>query len=250
MAEKVKILLGVLYGLGFGIALLVPGFSGGTLLVMFGCYDKICGAMALDFKLIKKHFLFFVLFGVGTLVGLAAAAMLITDLFKSYPLWTNLALVALILVGVPAIIKNATEQEKFKPVCLIPALIGAGAVVAMMLTNFTGAADGETATIGTVPLVIFSAISAVTLIIPGVSGAFMLLMFGIYDTVTSAISVSNPNFAVLVPAGLGIVAGIVAGAKLVSFLLKRWRLMVYSAIIGMVVASVVMLAITSIVQYA
>ena len=45
-----KNLLGILYGAVFGIANVIPGVSGGTMLVAFGCYDKVCGALALDFK--------------------------------------------------------------------------------------------------------------------------------------------------------------------------------------------------------
>ena len=43
-------LLAVLYGLVFGVANIIPGVSGGTMLVVFGCYDKVCGALSLNFK--------------------------------------------------------------------------------------------------------------------------------------------------------------------------------------------------------
>ena len=55
-------ILAILYGLVFGIANIIPGVSGGTMLVVFGCYDKVCGALTLDFKEIKKHFKFLVFF--------------------------------------------------------------------------------------------------------------------------------------------------------------------------------------------
>ena len=48
-------ILSVFYGMVFGIANVIPGVSGGTMLVVFGCYDKVCGALALDFKEIKKN---------------------------------------------------------------------------------------------------------------------------------------------------------------------------------------------------
>ena len=47
-------LLAVVYGIVFGVANIIPGVSGGTMLVVFGCYDKVCGALSLDFKEIKK----------------------------------------------------------------------------------------------------------------------------------------------------------------------------------------------------
>jgi uncharacterized membrane protein len=65
-----KYILGFLVGLIYGASLIIPGLSGGTFLVIFGCYDKICAAMALDFKAIKREFLFYVFFGVGAIAGL------------------------------------------------------------------------------------------------------------------------------------------------------------------------------------
>ena len=50
-------LIAVLYGLVFGIANIIPGVSGGPMLVVFGCYDKVCGALSLNFKEIKKNIL-------------------------------------------------------------------------------------------------------------------------------------------------------------------------------------------------
>ena len=52
--------LGIVFGLVFGIANIIPGVSGGTMLVTCGCYDKVCGALALDFKEIKKNITFLV----------------------------------------------------------------------------------------------------------------------------------------------------------------------------------------------
>ena len=57
--------LAVLYGLVFGIANIIPGVSGGTMLVVFGCYDKVCGALSLNFKEIKKNIVFLIFFGIG-----------------------------------------------------------------------------------------------------------------------------------------------------------------------------------------
>ena len=51
-------ILAILYGLVFGIANVIPGVSGGTMLVVFGCYDKVCGALTLNLKEIKKNIVF------------------------------------------------------------------------------------------------------------------------------------------------------------------------------------------------
>ena len=55
-----KNFLAVLYGIVFGIANVIPGVSGGTMLVVFGCYDKVCGALTLNLKEIKKNIVFLI----------------------------------------------------------------------------------------------------------------------------------------------------------------------------------------------
>ncbi|MBD5080294.1 MAG: DUF368 domain-containing protein, partial [Ruminococcaceae bacterium] len=61
-------ILGIVFGLIFGIANIIPGVSGGTMLVTCGCYDKVCGALALDFKEIKKNIKFLIFFGIGAII--------------------------------------------------------------------------------------------------------------------------------------------------------------------------------------
>ena len=53
-------ILAILYGLVFGIANVIPGVSGGTMLVVFGCYDKVCGSLTLNLKEIKKNIVFLI----------------------------------------------------------------------------------------------------------------------------------------------------------------------------------------------
>jgi putative membrane protein len=113
-----------------------------------------------------------------------------------------------------------------------------------MLGVFAG--DETTGSIHVVPMAIYSALSAVAAMIPGVSGSFVLVAFGIYVPIMDAVrQLPSVNYIVLVPAALGIIAGLVAGARLVLLCLRRWRLTVYAAIIGMVAASAVMLTIST-----
>jgi putative membrane protein len=240
-----KNLLGTLYGAAFGIALVIPGFSGGTLLVIFGCYDKICGALALDFKAIKRNFLFLVLFAIGALAGVLGFAHGITFMLERFPMWTYLFFSALILAGLPSIIKAAqTDGKPFKLICIVPFILGLGLIIALAFINTT---DTNAQSVGVVRLIASSALAAVTLIIPGVSGAFMLLVLGIYDVVMSALR--NLDLSVILPAGIGIVLGLIVGAKLIMLLLNKFRLMVYSAIIGMVIGSVVMLVVDTLTKF-
>ena len=253
-----KKLLSILYGAAYGVATVVPGLSGGTLLVLFGVYDKVCSAMSLDMKSIKQNLPFLCMFGIGAVVGVIGFAKVVKDvLIEHFPLWTFLTLALLMLITLPSIIKTAYKSDNgslFKPSCFVPIILGAAVIVALFLAEMFGVFGADAAdTAGTLKLGIAAAIAAVVMVIPGVSGSFMLVAFGIYETCMGALKdLARLNFdwSVLVPVGIGVVLGIVLGAKLVMFLLKRWRVTVYSAIIGMVAASVVMLVVDSVIKYA
>ena len=111
-------ILAILYGIVFGIANVIPGVSGGTMLVVFGCYDKVCGALTLNLKEIKKNIVFLVFFGIGAVLGIVGFAFVITWLFTNFPTQTNMFFMGLIIGSVPLIIRNATVKDKFRPMCI------------------------------------------------------------------------------------------------------------------------------------
>ena len=232
--------LGLIYGIVYGVAHVVPGLSGGTFLVVFGCYDLVCEAFALNFKMIKKHFFFLLFFGIGTVGGLVGFVHAITFLLDRFGIQTNLFFMGLILGGIPLIVKIATEEEKFKPVCLPPFLLGFGLVASLFFLEklgvFTMHAALDVDVWFIVRIVLYSFVAAIAMIMPGISGAFVLVAFGVYDMFMGAIKALD--LMVLIPAVIGILIGIVVGAKLMLWVLKKYKLIVYSAIIGMVIGSV------------
>ena len=234
--------LAVLYGLVFGIANIIPGVSGGTMLVVFGCYDKVCGALSLNFKEIKKNIVFLIFFGIGAVIGLVAFSFVITWLFESFPTETYMFFIGLIVGSVPLIIRNATAKQKFTPVCLIPFILSLVLVVGLAMLEGGGVSDAYTvggAQTGFADMVIFliaGFVAAVAMIIPGVSGSFIMVLFGTYQPVIA--SIKSLDFAILIPTAIGVVAGLVLGARLITFLMKKFRLLVFSAILGLVAGSI------------
>ena len=233
--------LGLIYGIVYGVAHIVPGLSGGTFLVVFGCYDLVCEAFALNIKTIKKHFLFFVLFGIGTVGGIAGFAHAITYLLINFEIPLHLLFMGLILGGLPHIVQIATEEEKLRPMCALPFALGFALIVALFLFEksyaFEMSALQETDFTFAVKIVLYSFVAAVAMVMPGISGAFVLVAFGVYDVFLGALS--SLDFSVLIPATIGVLLGIVAGAKLILLTLKRYKLIVYSAILGIIIASVI-----------
>jgi putative membrane protein len=125
-----------------------------------------------------------------------------------------------------------------KAVYLIPFILGLGLIVGITFAGNGNASGGETTAFPL--LVLYSAVASFAMLLPGISGALMLVVFGIYDVITTALT--EFDFAVLIPAVIGILLGIILGAKLIVFLLEKYRLITYSAIIGMVMGSIVSIA--------
>lgn len=230
-----------LSGLAFGIANVIPGVSGGTMLVVFGIYDKLTEAIS-GIKAIFKNILFLITFGIGAGGGIVLFAFAITSLFELFGLQTNMFFIGLILGSVPLIVKTGTEDSKLKPLCILPFLLALAAVIALavlermeLISVAPDVVEGFEP-LAMIKLFVCAIIAAVTMIIPGVSGSFVMMLLGVYETVVGAIT--SLNLYVLVPFALGAVVGIIGGAKLISVLIKGHKLMVYSAIMGLVVGSV------------
>jgi len=232
--------LGFIYGIVYGVAHVVPGLSGGTFLVIFGCYETVCEAFALNIRTIKKHLFFLLFLGIGTIVGLIGFVHAITFFLDNFGIQTNLFFMGLILGGIPLIVKIATEEERFKSVCLLPFILGLALVVSLFFLEKFGVfeMDGVQGvdTAFFVRIALYSFVAAIAMVMPGISGAFILVAFGVYDMFIGAVKVFD--FAVLLPAAIGAVIGIVFGAKLILLVIQKSKLIVYCAILGMVIGSV------------
>ena len=127
-------------GLAFGIANVIPGVSGGTMLVVFGIYDKLTEAIS-GIRSIFKNFGFLLCFALGAGGGIIGFAFIITWLFEGFGVQTNMYFIGLILGSVPLIVRTATATEKIKPLCILPFLIGLGLVVGLAVLESTNTTE-------------------------------------------------------------------------------------------------------------
>ena len=229
-------------GMVFGIANVIPGVSGGTMLVIFGIYDQLTEAIS-GVKAIIKNIVFLLCFGLGAGVGLLGFASVISVMFKNFGVQTNMFFIGLILGSIPMIYRMGTSESKVRPLCAVPFILALGGVVLLAVLeqmNIVAAPDVVTGfDIGmTVKLFLCAILASVAMIIPGVSGSFVMMLLGVYETIIGAIQIKDLNFYVIIPFAIGVIIGIIGGAKLISILIKKHKLMVYSAIMGLVAGSV------------
>ena len=231
-----------LSGIVFGVANIIPGVSGGTMLVVFGIYDQLTEAIS-GIKAIIKNIVFLLFFGAGAGIGLLGFASVISMLFQNFGVQTNMFFIGLILGSIPMIYRMGTSESKVKPLCAVPFVLALGVVILLAVLeqmNVVPAADVVTGfDLGmTVKLFVCAVLAAVAMIIPGLSGSFVMMLLGVYQTIIGAIQIKALNFYVIIPVAIGVVIGIIGGAKVISILIKKYKLMVYSAIMGLVVGSV------------
>ncbi len=240
----------ILKGMVIGIANIVPGVSGGTMMVAMGIYDKLIHCITHLFSEFKKSVLFLLPIAIGMVIAIVASAIGLEYLFGHFPIQTNLLFIGLIVGGLPAIWKNV-KGNSVKIGHIIAGLLFFALVTGMALMGETegNAADLSFNFVNAIKLFGVGVIASATMVIPGVSGSMVLLLMGYYNPVLSAISdfihalvAFDMNgilqgFGVLVPFGLGVVAGIFAIAKLVEIIFEKFPLYAYWAIIGLIVAS-------------
>lgn len=243
-----------LKGIVIGTANIIPGVSGGTMMVSMGIYDKLIHCITHLFSELKENIKFLLPIFLGAGAALIGLSFVIEPAFAYFPLQTNCLFIGLIIGGIPAIIRNLKDSDgkvRIKLSYIIPFLIFFAIVVGMAAIGEKegAAADLSLSLWSVIKLFVVGVIAAATMVIPGVSGSMMLLLLGYYNPIIATIN----NFikslvaldvqgilhgcGVLIPAGLGMIVGIFAIAKLIEVILKKFPMQTYWAIMGLIIAS-------------
>ncbi|MEZ3463433.1 MAG: DUF368 domain-containing protein [Lachnospiraceae bacterium] len=241
----------ILRGTVIGIANVIPGVSGGTMMVSMGIYDKLILVLTHFIKRMKEAVALLVPILVGMLLSIAIFAKIFSEiLFPRFPLQTNLFFIGLILGGLPVIYGKVKGNTIRIPQIIAFVLFFAMVVGFACVGEGGGSSADISFSVGNVAKLFgVGIIAAATMVIPGVSGSMIMMILGYYNTIIDTINdfinalkafdiaEMLDTFVVLVPFGIGVVVGIVAVAKLIEFMLKKFPLVTYWAIIGLIVAS-------------
>lgn len=247
MNIKDKVILGF-KGFLIGLANIIPGVSGGTMAVSFGIYEELIGIASNIFKNFKKNMSFILPIGIGAVIAIALLSNVITVCLDKYQVATPLLFVGLILGGLPAIVKNIGKKIT-KPTNLIVFSI----TILFMLFIYLGIKDAKDVdftnidAIGYIILFIVGAIAAITMVVPGISGSFVLMLIGYYKPIVKTVSDLTHfnniihNLCILIPFGFGVLFGIISVSKLIKYCLKKYPEQTYSSIVAFVLSSVVLI---------
>lgn len=235
-----KHIINILKGAVFGIANIIPGVSGGTMAVIMKVFDRIIDILTLDFKKIKENFVFIIFFGIGAVIGIGAAAIVLKNLFEMYFVPTQMFFTGVIMGSIPFIFRIAvTKENPMRKINIIPFIIGAIITLLPLFLSESGIKTIPTDSELTFPLMALMAvylfIAAIAMIIPGLSGSMVLMLLGGYPLALSA--VTELKFTFLIVMMIGAVSGLVAGGRLISFLLKKFHQGTYLMISGLIIGS-------------
>ena len=240
----------ILQGMVVGIANIIPGVSGGTMMVAMGLYDRLIHAITHLKSEFKESMKLLIPIFAGAGIAIIALSRLFEFLLATWPIPTNFAFCGLIAGSLPFIFKKV-KGHKVTVSKIIPFLIFFGVVILMALLGETGGASADVSFgfVNILKLFGVGVIAAATMVVPGVSGSMMLILLGYYDTILKAINDFvdalvkfdmgglATGVGILAPFGIGVVIGIFLIAKLIEFIFSKAEIHAYYGIIGLILAS-------------
>ncbi len=230
-----------LTGFAMGAADIVPGVSGGTMAFILGIYESLIDAiksfnlsalrlaLGLRFGKLAEHVSLRFILALG--LGLASAVLLLSSFLSAtmddadgrvllFAFFFGLVLASILTVGYK-VRWNGSAAATFT----------LGAVAALVIVNIVPAEADHS-----IPTLFVSGMIAITaMILPGISGSFMLLIMGQYDYVLTA--VSNRDLPPIIVVGLGAVVGLIAFSRVLSFLLKNYYNRTVAVLVGFMAGS-------------
>ena len=249
----------LIYGIVIGMANIIPGVSGGTLAVVFNIYDEFVNAITFNVKKIwgNRKFVFPLL--IGMLSGIVIFSKLFTVLYENFPVQINYLFTGLIVGSIPMIFGYAVKHEedtkfgagKIASICIC-ALVGFALL--LIFAYYDKVIDKSSDMNFILPalsvrlafrIFIAGILGAIAMIIPGISGSLLMLILGVYPIIITSIpAMFHPETFVhavllLLPNGVGVLLGLLCGAKLISWFLKKAPNQSYSVILGLLFGSII-----------
>jgi putative membrane protein len=233
-----------LKGLCMGSADVIPGVSGGTIALITGIYEDLIGALkSIDATMVKKalqfnlkealsgvHIRFLLCLFMGIGIAIISLARLMNFLLNHYPVFTWSLFFGLIAASILVVSRKVTSWSPRTGISLV-----VGTVVAAFIVNLMPVSTPEALWF----VLLCGIIAICAMILPGISGAFILLILGKYEFITATLK--NPflaqNLAIIAVFCLGCLIGLLSFSRLLNFLLAHFRQNTMAFLTGLMVGS-------------
>ncbi|MFH1846450.1 MAG: DUF368 domain-containing protein [Candidatus Omnitrophota bacterium] len=231
-------------GAVIGVANIIPGVSGGTLAVVLGIYDRLIESIAKFFEKPekRKEYMFFLMkIFCGAGIAILLLANLMSFLLENHFHKTMFAFMGLILGGIPLVIRSHGDM-RIRSSRILAFILGIMLVLFISSGIATGSSDisvkegGSLLSAVSLPLMFVSGFFAGgAMIVPGISGSFILVLLGQYSLILTAIK----QFAVkpIAVLAIGAIIGILTFSKGIEICLEKIPACTYYFILGLIIAS-------------
>lgn len=247
--KKIKeIIINLINGFCMALADSVPGVSGGTVAFILGFYDNFINSLDDIFRgnleAKKKAFIYLIKIGLGWAIGFLLAASILSGLFSTKIYEMSSLFLGFIIFAIPLVIRDEKESVKGKYKNIIFAILGIAFVIGITIISTNGGIDInlQSLNIGTIAYIFVVAMVAISaMILPGISGSTILLIFGIYIPIMNNIKAFlHLDFSVLpslIIFGLGMIFGVMVFARISRKCLEKYRSQTVYAILGLMLGS-------------
>ena len=230
-----------LKGMAMGAADVVPGVSGGTIAFISGIYEELLNSISsFNFSLInvfknegfksvwiKVNGNFLVSLFVGILISVLSLAKLIESMLENHPIVIWSFFFGLVLASIIYIGKQITKWTKGSVLCLI-----LGAILAFYITTLN-----PMVSVNSSPWFLFFAgmIAICAMILPGISGSFILVLLGAYKPVLNALN--TKDFVSIIIFLVGAVLGLLSFSKILKWLFSTYKNYTLATLTGFIIGS-------------
>ncbi len=211
-----------------GLVIILPGMSGGTMILLLGLYEELMKDLS------KLKLLRWLPFGLGMAAGLILSGWVFAWVFTQYAFVILGFLLGCVLASVRTVLEDNRKPTGGRIIALI-----IGVAVGFVLSLTTGSVVDSTATPGIPLLMIGAALSSALMVLPGVPGGSVLYMMGIFDDIMNALA--DLDWKILIFYGIGAVLGIIGLSNLLNRMYMRHKPMLSWLFAGLIIGSARML---------
>ena len=244
MAESLKDhLRSFINGVVTGIASILPGVSGGLILVLCGSYERLIEDISELRQKIRPEFFFLVAIASGLLVGMLACTLFLDWTLDRFAAPMMAFFFGLIVAQIPEVWKLTGYEKgsKISVASIVCLAVGLGIIIALMVVNGGGrVVDTDDHSVGNMVLfALCGIVLAVSKVMPGISGSSLLIALGLFEVTIS--SVAHLDMYFIAPLCIGLLIGLFGFAKVMDMCLKRFRTETYMLIMGLTVGSLMII---------
>ena len=233
----------VLKGFIIGVAKIIPGVSGAILAISLGVYDKAILAITNFFDNKKDNFKLLLSLAVGIILAIILFSKVVNFALSNFYLITMLFFIGLIIGGLPSIFREVKKKDSY--IVIISFLL----VFIISISYISNSYVIQNNFNDIIIFFIAGVFEAIGTIVPGISSTAILTVLGMYELIIDMISnLTNvsyliDNLRVIISFSLGLAIGIVLISMLMNVLFKKYSNKTYAFILGVVLASVILIII-------